>query len=239
MREVKVIYTSSSTSTVRALMAKLSRHLRVEVCNQTQHTIVFLNKDLPWYHREGDKLFYNAFTILSNNGHEPFWAPVKVRPRTKAFVDSKTGELKFAYEQKHHFEHLDKTFQVVFGILNRHAEWDRVTVKGVYLMGPHSHVRKAKRKLCNMLSNGKVLLKPHDLETLRTVLSNKTDMYLLTENSTVINVSDLDVVGSEYDFYNDTVNTLDNTQVVWTGKHLKRLTCMHKWQAALILAKGV
>jgi len=184
MRQVKVIYSRSSTTAVRDTLSGFSRWVRVEADPASLHTIVFLDKDLPWYHKDGTDLLFNVLGMMQEAGHEPFWAPVNIAPRKEVNVDNATGELKFQYEQKHHFEHIGKPFRIAFRIVGQ-ISWDSIGVTDVYLMGPHTAVRKVKRHLANKLSNRKSALNGNDLCELTANIGDKVGVYFLTDANTV------------------------------------------------------
>lgn len=238
MRQVKVIYSRSSTTAVRDTLSGLSRWVRVEADPASLHTIVFLDKDLPWYHKDGTDLIFNVLGLMQEGGHEPFWAPVGVAPRKEVNVDNATGELKFQYEQKHHFEHIGKPFRIAFRVADQIA-WDSIGVTDVYLMGPHSAVRKVKRRLANKLSNDKRSLHNNDLSELAGWIGDKVGVYFLTDNNTVINVKDREVVTMGGWLSGVTDRILDNTQTAITGKFVKRISTVTSWCGVLNIAKGV
>lgn len=234
MRQVDVIYTEASVTKVRGLLRTVSRWIRVETDPKSKMTIVFIDKDVPWYHKNGTVLILKALELLQVNDHEPILSNVSVFPRREVVINPTTGELRFQYEQKHHFEHITKRFRIGFNVTGMMA-WDSIGVTDVYLMGPHTAVRKAKRWLANRLSNKQTTLGVNDLENLRKQLSAKVGMYFLTDMNTVIDIRNCKI-GSQC-FPNDvTQNVLDNTHTVLTGHFVRHVTPTHTWNSLLTLS---
>lgn len=237
MRQVKVVYSRSTTTAVRDTLSGFSRWIRVEADPASLHTIVFVDKDLPWYHKDGDDLLLTVIAMMHAGGHEPFWAPINVAPRHEVSISIHDGELRFQYEQKHHFEHVEKSFHIAFNTIGKIAS-DSIGITDVYLMGPHTAVRKVKRCLANKLSNNKLKLNSHDMCELAQQIGEKVGVYFLTDVGTVIDVKGRDVVimGGYLNSVTDCI--LDNTQTAITGKFVKRVSTVTSWCGVLNLAKG-